>query len=148
MVALAGGAFFTPDFDFSITSSNLCSLPELSVACSASLTLKSSQLEMTAAVQDFFLSSQAPAISTIWACQICSAKRLTLISSLIMSSFQSQNCYLHSETSSLPCKPRLRNVWRQQKRVSTLWRCRRKLVAANSEMGFAMQDFISRSGAS
>jgi len=38
-------------------------------------------------------------------------------------SFQSQNVYIHSETSSLHCKPKLRNAWGQEKCVSTLWRC-------------------------
>ena len=40
-----------------------------------------------------------------------------------LSSFQSRNVYFNSETSSLHWKSDLRNVWGQQKRVSTLWRC-------------------------
>ncbi len=37
--------------------------------------------------------------------------------------FQSQNVYLNSETSSLHRKPKLINVWGEQNRISTLWRC-------------------------
>ena len=39
------------------------------------------------------------------------------------SSSQWQNIYFNSETSFLHQKSKLRNVWGQQKRVSTLWRC-------------------------
>ena len=38
-------------------------------------------------------------------------------------SFQSQNVYCNSETSSLHWKSKLRDAWGQGKRVSTLWRC-------------------------
>ena len=44
---------------------------------------------------------------------------------LSISSFQSRNVYFDSETSSLHWKSELRNVWGQQTRVSTLWRCYR-----------------------
>ena len=40
-----------------------------------------------------------------------------------VSSSQSQNVYFDSKTSSLHWKSKLKNVWGQCKRVSTLWRC-------------------------
>ncbi len=54
---------------------------------------------------------------------ITSVLTLLFTTSSIVSSFQSRNVFVDSETSSLHWKSELRNVWGQSTRISTLWRC-------------------------